>query len=328
MPSGIILSSGSEGATQADIEKVLEKHGYEAEKTAAQETEELVEPKREDFKSDEDFEKAQEEFEAAAEEAADEAEKAAEKKEEERQARQEERHRPSRRQRAVEKATADLKKQLEEANSRLKALEAGKKPGEEVKVQAPKAPKREDFPQGADGDAKFDEAMFDYRYQLRRAKEQAEAQQNTLKARLEKNYTDYQDAVAAFKEEHDDWEKVVGQSIAIPEAVYYAIVDLAADGPRVTYYLGQHPEKLDALAEMTPYRAAIEVGRIADQLKGGRKPATEAGAERRRITRPKRNIPEPVRPLSTSATTSTLTSRDAAAKGDFKAFKQAQRRGA
>lgn len=80
MPSGIILSSGSQGATQEAIEKVLTDNGYEADKPETR-TEELVEPKREDFKSDEEFEEAQEAFDEAQEKADEEAEGGREKEE-------------------------------------------------------------------------------------------------------------------------------------------------------------------------------------------------------------------------------------------------------
>jgi hypothetical protein len=163
--------------------------------------------------------------------------------------------------------------------------------------------------------------MFDYRYQLRRQKEQTQEAQKSLEERLKTNFTTYQTEAAAFKEEHDDWDEVVNQSIPVPDAVYYAIVDLAKDGPAVTYYLGQHPEEIDKLAELTPYAAAIAVGRLADKLKAGEKPATRA------TPRPRPHIPEPVKPVRTAAATSTLTSTEAAKNKDFKGFKRAQRAG-
>jgi hypothetical protein len=87
----------------------------------------------------------------------------------------------------------------------------------------------------------------------------------------------------------------------------------------VTYYLGHHPEEIDRLAQLTPYRAAIEVGRLADKLSKGEKP------ERKATPRPRPVIPEPVKPVRTAAAASTLTSAEAAKNRDFKAFKQAQR---
>jgi hypothetical protein len=324
MPSGIILSSASQGTDeerQAAVEKVLADNGYEPDQPAAKEEQsELVEPKREEFTTDEEFEAAQEEHEAKLEEA-----EAAKEAEEEKK-RLEALPKKSRRQKAVEKATKDLNDKLRAAEVRLAALEgkgAGKeKPGDKPAAAELKAPKREDF----DSDEKYEDALFDYRYKLRRAKEESESAQNRLKERLTQNFTDYKDSVAAFKEEHDDWDTVVNQSIAIPEAVYYAVVDLGKEGPAVTYYLGQHPEKLEALAEMTPYRTAIEIGRLADKLKSGAKPT--AGGEKPKTVKPKPTLPEPVKPVTTSATSSTTTSREAAQKRDYRAFKLAQRRGA
>lgn len=325
MPSGIILSSGSQGATQEDIQKVFEKHGLEVdqpEPVAA----EIVEPKPEDFDSDEAFEKAQEEFEAKQEEAEakrEEEEQTEDEKEEEKQKRREAlQHKPTRRQRAIEKATKPLVEELRKANERLAALEGKKKPEAEPEIKAPEAPQRDKFKT----DAEYEDALFDYRYQLRRAKEQTEDARKNLEARLQENFTDYKTAVASFKKDHDDWDDVVNESVAISQPVYYAIVDLGGEGPAVSYYLGQHPEEAERLGKLTPYRAAIEVGRLADKLAKGEKPRTNASTERQPKPKP-RTIPEPVKPVSTAATASTLSSRQAAEDRNFRAFKQAQRRG-
>jgi hypothetical protein len=91
------------------------------------------------------------------------------------------------------------------------------------------------------------------------------------------------------------------------------------------YYLGKHPAAAKKLAEMSPFAAVMEVGRLAARLKTG---APEPGdAASRTKIKPKPRIPEPVKPVSTSATASTLTSREAAQKKDFRAFRQAQARG-
>lgn len=308
MPSGIILSSGSAGAKQEDIEKVLEAHGYEAEKPAAVE---VTEPKRDDFESDEAFETAQEEFEAKQEAAAEQLEE-----EEAEKPAKPELKKPTRRQRAVEKATKELREELRKSNERLAALE-GKKPGPRA-VEEPKQPKREEFK----SDAEFDEAMFDYRYQLRRAKEQTDESKKTHEAQLEENLETYQTQVAAFKEEHDDWDKVVNQKIPIHESVQLTIIELE-NGPQVTYYLGQHPDYTRALADMSPLKAVVEIARLADKLKAGAPTETSSGKPK---PKPKA-LPEPVKPNSTSATSSTLTSLEASKKRDYRAFKLAQRRG-
>lgn len=314
MPTGIILSSSSQGATAEAIEKVLTDNGYEPEKPAAADPAEPVEPKREDFDSEEAFSQAAEEFEAKQQEAEDQAEEERERKEREAQPR------PTRKQRAIEKATKDLRDQLKQANDRIAALEGKKPQGESEVVKAPEPPKRDKFKT----DAEFEEAMFDYRYQLRRAKEAATEAQNAIQARLKENFENYQSAVADFKEEHDDWDEVVNSKIPIHESTYLAVLELE-NGPAVTYYLGKHPDYARRLAEMSPLSAAMEVGRLATRLKtGAPEPGAAGGGETRK---PKPRIPEPVKPVSTAATSSTLTSAEAAKKRDFRAFRAAQRAG-
>lgn len=318
MPTGIVMSSSSQGATQEAIEKVLTENGYEPDKPEVTEPAAPVEPKREDFKTDEEFATAQEEFEAAQEEQ----QEKEEREEEERQRKQEEKHpRLTRRQRAVAAATKKLQDDLKAANDRIAALEGGKKPAAAAAAEELKAPKREDFKT----DEEFEDAKFDYRYKQRRAKEAADAQRNAVETRLKENFENYQSQVAAFKEEHDDWDEVVNQPIPVHESVYLAIQE-QENGAQVTYYLGKHPDYARRLAELTPLSAVMEIGRLAEKLKGGNEPKNNAGGTQKKPA-PK-PVPEPVRPVSTSATSSTLTSREAAQKRDFRAFKAAQRRGA
>jgi flagellar motility protein MotE (MotC chaperone) len=322
MPTGIILSSGSVGAKQEDIEKVLRANGYEPEKPEAAAAAEVAEPKREDFASDEAFEAAQEEHEAekaaAEEQAAETAEEKAEREEQER-----ENKKPlSRRQKAIERATRELREENRKLAERLAKVEGKEKPelGKE-----PEAPKRENFK----SDAEYEDALFDHRYKLRRTKEALEEQKKAYEQRLAANFEDYKTSAAEFREKHDDWDEVVNSSVSLPEAVYYAIVDLGKDGPRVTYHLAKNRDLIDTLAEMTPYRAAMEIGRLADKLKpgsrSGQKPAEAAGAAR--TPNPKPRIPAPVEPVRSAARSSTLTSAEAAKQRDFRAFKQAQRAG-
>jgi hypothetical protein len=70
----------------------------------------------------------------------------------------------------------------------------------------------------------------------------------------------------------------------------------------------------------------MEIGRLAERLKSGA-PEPRADGETKKKTPPKR-IPDPVRPVSTSATSTSLTAREAAKNRDYRAFKAAQRRGA
>lgn len=317
MPTGIIMSSSSQGATQEAIEKVLTENGYEPDKPEAAAPETPVEPKREDFKTDEEFQTAQEEFEAAAEEQAEKEEQ----EEQERQRKQEEKHpKLTRRQRAIAAATKKIQDDLKAAYDRIAALE-GKKPTAAAVMEELKAPKREDFKT----DEEFEDAKFDYRYKQRRAKEAAEAQRNAVETRLKENFENYQSQVAAFKEEHDDWDEVVNQPIPVHESVYLAIQE-QENGAQVTYYLGKHPDYARRLAELSPLSAVMEIGRLAEKLKSGSEPRSTTGGTQRKTT-PTR-VPDPVRPVSTSATSSTLTSREAAQKRDYRAFKAAQRKGA
>jgi hypothetical protein len=311
MPSGIILSSGSVGATQEAIEKVLADNGYEADKPAIEEPTAPVEPKREDFKTDEEFESAQTEFEAAQEDAEE------KQRQEEERKRLEALPRKSRTQKAIEKATKKLAEENKKLEERLAALE-GKKPTE-PKPEELKAPKREDFKT----DEEFEEAKFQYRYKLQRQKEQGEESKKAIETHQREMLSNYQAAKDEIKEEYADWNDTLEQfgESPVSASVYVAILSLE-EGPRVSYYLAKHPDELEKLNAMFPDQATREVIRLHDRLKTKTPPK---GTSEPPKPRPK--LPAPVVPVSTSATNSTATSRDAAASRDYRAFKRAQRAG-
>lgn len=319
MPAGIILASSSQGATKEAVEKVMSNNGYEPEQVEAA-VEEAVEPKRDDFKSDEEFEQAQDEFATKQEEAAEKLQaEEDEKLEEEERKRAAAQPGRSRRQKAVDKATRELRAENRKLAERLTAIEGGKKPAAEA---APKivAPKREDFKT----DEEFEEAKFDYRYKMRRMREETDNAQRTQHERLRETLTTYETSVAEFKETHDDWDDVISSNKSpIHESVYLAILELP-NGPQVTYYLGKHPDVAKHLAEISPLTAAMEVGRLSDKLKGGSKTQKPDGE---RTHKPRPRLPEPVKPVSTAATASTLTSSEAAKRRDYRAFRAAQRAG-
>lgn len=318
MPSGIILSSGSQGATQEHIEKVLADNGYEAEKPGAEAPAELVEPKREDFKTEEEFNAAVDAHEAELEKREDAEEQ---KREEEERKRLERLPKKSRRQRAIEKATKDLEAENRWLKEQLQGKGGeGKKTAEPAPVEELKAPKREDFK----SDEEFEEAKFQYRYKKQRQQEQTEDSKKAIESHQREMLANYAAAKAEIKEEHDDWDDVMkefGES-PVSSSVYVTILSLE-EGPRVSYYLAKHPDELEKLNAMFPDQATREVIRLHDRLKT-KTPAANGTSER---PKPRPRLPDPVRPVSTAATTSTLTSRDAAKSGNYSAFKRAQRAG-
>lgn len=315
MPKGIILSSGSAGATQEDVAAVLAKHGYEADVPEVPEQTELVEPKREDFQTDEEFATAQETFEAAQEEAEEKAE--AEKEKEAAQ----KPHKRNRTQKVVEKELAPLKEEIKNLRAKLEP----EKPA--AKSEKLEAPKREDFK----SDEEFDEAKFQYRYKLQRQKDadeesrkQAEETQKLIAKEREEHWNNYKTAGETFKEENPDWDEVVGKAdLKITQLTYETII--ALENPALTYYIGKHPDFAEKLLSLSPYLVGVELARLDAKLASGAlKP--EASAERA-TPKPKRQLPEPVRPVSTAATSSTVTTKTAKSYKEFKAAHRAGRLG-
>lgn len=332
----VVLASASPNATEEDIQKVFDKHGLEREAPEPKEKEEAAvvvtetpaEPNRDDFENDEEFEAAQAEFEEAKEAAA-----AKELEEEEKKA-----PRLSRLQRRVQRETAKLRQEADDLRREVEELKKGKGAQPEAKEKAAEEnprPKRDDFKSTEE----YEDALLDWGTKQAIAKREAEAAEKSAKEaaeaeqkQLEANYENYREQVEEFKDTHDDWDEVVNrEDVPMHKAVQLALLELP-NGAELTYYLGKHTEFAEKLAEMPPLSAVAEIGILSRKLQSesGRKPrpsgpATAWGGEPRTATKPK--APEPVRPVRTGTTLSSMTSRDAAKNGDFAAFKRAQRQG-
>lgn len=313
--SGIILASASKGATQADVEKVLAAHvGEENIIRPEVEVEVPVEPKRDDFDTEEDFEAAHVEWQDKQETV-----KTADEDDEE-----EERpvvRKPSKFQRRIGKITSRLEQENKELRDRLAAIEKGEKK-DDKKVDENPRPKRADF----DTDEKYEDALLAWGTEkalAEKSTKDAQRSQQEYATQIEK---DYKERLAAFKETVEDADEVLNQDIPVDPAVQWAMKE-EANGPEMAYYLGRHPEYAKKLYEMSPHSAVKEVGRLSDRLLKAASGSPAPGSGRGDSTKTKPRVPAPVRPVNTSATASTLTSADAAKARNYKAFKVAQRAG-
>ena len=311
MPSGVILTSASPGATEEKVSKVLESAGLEVEQPEVVATE--GEPKREAFETDEEFDAAVEEY------------KKAHPKETEEESEEEETpaaRKPSKFQKRIQKITGRLETENAELRERLAKLEKGGKTEEEPAPKENKRPTRAEFK----SQEEYEDALISWGTTRTMEQRTAEQQLEEAKAQTQENYDAYKEGVDEFVSEHDDWDEVVNQEIPIHPDVQYAIFELREAGAAVTYYLGTHPDYAVKLAKMPVRSAVMEVGRLSQKLtpeSGSGRSAAGNGAP----PKPRPRIPAPVTPVRTSATSQSLTSTEAAKNKNYKAFKAAQRAG-
>lgn len=175
----------------------------------------------------------------------------------------------------------------------------------EARRPAPTAkarPKPEDF---KDYDA-YIEGVADWKSEQKinqYRRQEAVAAQN---AELQETFENYSKKLGKFREQHDDFDEVVGESdsILIPRAAQVAIISLE-NGPEIAYHLGKNPELCEKLLEMTDVQAVMEVGRLSSSL--GKKEETKPEAEKQLGAK---ESPKPIKPV-TGASTKTKLPLDA-----------------
>lgn len=190
------------------------------------------------------------------------------------------------------KTVAELRAELDAARTPAKPLAEQSAETEPV-VAAGKEPKIGDFRSVDEYMEAKTEWLISQKLEQRQQLEQRKAEEQNTK----EVFDAYNQRVAEVEAEHDDFKEVVGrQDIQIPQSVQLAIFEME-NGPEVAYYLGQNPEECEKLCEMSPFRAVIEIGRIADKITG---PASAAPAKQ------KTNPPPPIRPVGGNASTSSV----------------------
>ena len=163
---------------------------------------------------------------------------------------------------------------------------------EESKPAADTEPKRESF--ASDAEYYKAQAKWEVRQELRaeRQREQQEAEN----ARLRQIFDDYNTQISKAREQHEDFDEIVGRSdVHIPTAVQLAIFEME-NGADVAYHLGKHPDLCEELMGMSELSAVRAVGRISDSLA----PAKES---------PKKTeskAPPPIKPVASGSTRTTV----------------------
>lgn len=307
MPHGIIIKSGSTDTTQEDLDKFLESKGYEVDKPEPPKEE----PKLESFETEEEYNAAYEAWQAVQKK-----EEAANEDEEEKELLEaKEPKKLTKFQKRMKKILAPYKERIDELEKKLP-----KEAVTEVKKEENPRPKRTDFRT----DDEYEDALLSWGTKKALAEQEVTDAKRQEQELLQGFLENYNERKEEFASEHEDFEDVIASSkVVIHPAVQMAIYE-QENGPATVYYLATHPDYAAKLAGLTPLSAVMEVGRLSERLKSG-KPGSGAGSEAQ--PKPKPVIPRPIRPVNTSATASTLTSRIAAEKGDFASFKAARRAG-
>lgn len=140
-------------------------------------------------------------------------------------------------------------------------------------TEAPKKPRAEDFETTDEYlDARDEwvkqEAIRDARAETEKArKADSEKSEQAVQAQ------EWQEKEAAVQEKHPDYDDVTAQAMSTLResntpacyAVAHAL-QISEMGPELLYYFGQHPEEVEALADLHPTVAILRVGRIEARL--------------------------------------------------------------
>ncbi len=171
-------------------------------------------------------------------------------------------------QRSIQKEKARLERKFErERSARLEAEVAQLRQQQQPKVpDAQGKPKREDFPD----DVSFVDALADFRaterikeFETKRVRESAEqAEKRVFTDALSK----HERLVEQMRKEVPDYDEIVGnEDLNISQPVAQAIL-MSDAGPKLALYLGKNPAEADRLSNLSPYLAAMELGKLEAKL--------------------------------------------------------------
>lgn len=170
--------------------------------------------------------------------------------------------------RGVGKRINELVREREEAKRereywRQQALEA----------KTPKAPEQVDEQEPQEKD--FDSygtylkalARYELKQELKVEREQTEKKQRETseRERLTKSLSEFDQRANKLREKHDDFDDVAFGYFPVTPAMSEAILESDL-GPDIMYYLGNNPKEASRIAQLGPFAAAREIGRLEVKL--------------------------------------------------------------
>lgn len=172
-------------------------------------------------------------------------------------------------QKRINKVTADKyaeKRRADELQKKLDELTKQQKP-EPVKPTL----EAHDYDEEA-----FNQANVAYQVQQEMNK-QLEVQKQQVEQQQE------QEAQAAFNQRiaelgKDDFAEKANAIPVLPDGVASALMQ-ADNGPEMIYYLGDHLDKADALSNMTPAMALMEIGKMSEKINEKKQPKLSAAPD-------------------------------------------------
>lgn len=163
-------------------------------------------------------------------------------------------------------------------------------------------PVRTDF----ESDDAFLEALADHKVEAklaeREARQQQEQQQRSRVEAASKVASSWEERKAAARAEIPDYDSVM-EGADHPVRNHVAELIMEHDhGPKLMHHLAQHPEEIDKLNEMTPAKAAFELGKLAIKFE---KAAPAADSSSKPVARETKAPPPAARNVGSGSATET-----------------------
>ena len=169
----------------------------------------------------------------------------------------------------INKVTADKyaeKRRADELERRIKELES--KPKAEVKKPTLEA---HDYDEEA-----YNSANVSYQVQQELAKEREAQNSQTRQAQEQREMNEFNERINKLGKE--DFADKANAVPVLPEGVADALVQ-SENGAELIYHLGEHLDVADSIANMTPARAMMELGRISANMSVTKKIKTSAAPD-------------------------------------------------
>lgn len=208
------------------------------------------------------------------------------------------------------KQVASTEEQLATERKRVAELEA--RTGKEAPKQAdPESdePQRDKFASDLD----YFRALTRWEVRQENKMEAERARRAELEEKQQDLNRKYNERVIEAKANHDDFDEVLSQNMAIPSLVGAAILRMA-NGPEVAYQLGKNPEICEELMAMDEIEAVGKVWELFRELSPKTKESAEEDDEKPKKTR----VPPPIRAISSGTTRTTTVPIDKASISDYK----------
>lgn len=203
--------------------------------------------------------------------------------------------------------------ELEQQNAALmEALRQSGRAPEQPKVPEKTEPSNNGKPNPDDFESHEDyvEALTDWKVEQKLTANQKKIQEQNAREQQTRQQSEFHSRMDKARERYKDFDEVMGDSEAPVSAAMQEVIIASEYGPDIAYYLANHPDEAEKIANMSALAAAKALGKLEDRIESKVKESGTDGVQKSKTEPQVTKAPRPISPVNSDNSSAGSTTKD------------------